>query len=303
MAARDRDEGYKLEKPVEETVLVEPAVAPHVARITLNRPEKHNALYPLEGFQEIERHIRELSERDDVKVIVMRGAGPSFCTGDDLNRTPFEAFGGVKGQRLPQSKRIVGAKQMSGLHVAMMESPKPIVVQAHGRVLGVGFQFVLLADLVVAADTTRFSRAEQRIGFGGQDPFTHTLSLLSIGLKRTRELLLTGREIDAQTALDWGLVNEVVPEDALEQRTLEWANAIAAHATDGIVIGRILHQLTLDALGLRQSYMASLLSHPLFTNLVWRDDEWNFLKERDNASRAGDAFAERERRWQSVGGF
>jgi enoyl-CoA hydratase/carnithine racemase len=303
MTARGNSGGYALEKPVEETVIIEPEVAPHVARITLNRPEKHNALYPLEGFQEVERHIRELSERDDVKVIVLRGAGPSFCTGDDLNRTPFEAFGGVKGQRLPQSKRIIGAKQMSGLHVAMMESPKPIVVQAHGTILGVGFQLVLLADLVVAADTTRFSRAEQRIGFGGQDPFTHTLSILTIGLKRTRELLLTGRTIDAATALDWGLVNEVVAQEGLDARTLEWATAIAAHATDGIVIGRVLHQLTLEALGVRQSYTASLLSHPLFTNLVWREDEWNFLKERDSSDRTGDAFAAREHRWQSLGGF
>jgi enoyl-CoA hydratase len=167
----------------------------------------------------------------------------------------------------------------------------------------VGFQLVLLADIAIAAESARFSRAEQRIGFGGQDPFTHALSILSIGLKRTRELLLTGRQIDAETACAWGLVNEVVPDGELDERALAWARAIAAHATDGIVIGRILHQITLDAMGLRQSYQASLLSHPLFTNLVWREDEWNFLRERDAADRTSSAFADRERRWEDVGGF
>src|SRR3984957_15849713 len=237
MSARDLS-GYELEKPIEETVLVEYEVEPHIARVTLNRPDKHNALWPPEGFQELERRLIEVADNDEVKVIILRGAGPSFCSGDDLNRTPFESFGGRPGERLSQSKRLIGIRQTTSLFPTIVELPKPVVVEAHGTLLGAGFQMAMCADLCIAGESARFSRAEQRIGFGGQDPFTNVLGILTFGLKRTRELLLTGRAIDAETALDWGLVNEVVPDDELEETVLRWARGIAAHATDGIVIGR-----------------------------------------------------------------
>jgi enoyl-CoA hydratase len=302
MSARDLS-GYELEKPIEETVLVEYEVEPHIARVTLNRPEKHNALWPPEGFQELERRLIEVADTDEVKVIILRGAGPSFCSGDDLNRTPFESFGGRPGERLSQSKRIIGIRQTTSLFPTIVELPKPVIVQAHGTLLGAGFQMAMCADLCIAGESARFSRAEQRIGFGGQDPFTNVLGILTFGLKRTRELLLTGRAIDAETALDWGLVNEVVPDDELEETVLRWARGIAAHATDGIVIGRQFHQITLSNMGFHQNYATSMISHPLFTNLVWREDEWNFLKERNHASRTSEAFNQREERWHDAGGF
>lgn len=300
--ARDLS-GYRLEKPIEETVIVEEAVEPWIARVTLNRPEKHNALFPPEGFEVLAKALAELADRDDVKVIILRGAGPSFCSGDDLNRTPFEAFGGQPGQRLPQSKRVIGIRQTTNLFRTIVELPKPVIVQAHGTLLGAGFQIAMCADLVVAAESARFSRAEQRIGFAGQDPWTNQLAILTFGLKRSRELLLTGRAIDAATAHDWGLVNEVVPDDELGDTVMRWARGISAHAMDGIVIGRQHHQVTLSNLGFHQTYAMSMLSHPLFTNIVWREDEWNFLKERNQAASTSDAFAEREQRWNDAGGF
>lgn len=303
MARASRVADYKLEKPIEETVLLEMEVEPHIARVTLNRPEKHNALFPPEGFMEVEKRLYEAAEDDNVKVIILRGNGPSFCTGDDLNRTPFEAFGGVQGEKLPQSKRVIGIRKTTHLFPAMIHCPKPIIVQAHGTVLGAGFQMVLCADLCIAAESARFSRAEQRIGFAGQDPFTGLLSLLHLGPKRQREWLLTGRELDAHTAEDWGLINEVVPDDKLEARVLEWARAIAAHSMDGLVIGRAFNAVTLEGLGMTQNWMASSLSHPLFTNLVWREDEWNFLKERNAKDTTNEAFKEREAKWKALGDF
>lgn len=302
MSDSERQE-YLLEKPIEETIIVEAQVEPSIARLTLNRPHKHNALFPPEGFQVVAQALTELAESDDVKVIILRGAGPSFCSGDDLNRTPFEAFGGQPGERLPQSKRIIGIRQTTGLFRTIVELPKPVIVQAHGTLLGAGFQMALCADLVVAAKSARFSRAEQRIGFGGQDPWTNQLAILTMGLKRSRELLLSGRAIDAETAYDWGIVNEVVEDDELDAAVMRWARGIAAHAMDGLVIGRQHHQVTLSNMGFHQTYAMSMLSHPLFTNLVWRDGEWNFLRERNAADRTSDAFHEREERWNKAGGF
>jgi enoyl-CoA hydratase len=302
MARRDLSE-YSLEKPLEETVIVDPEVEPHIAYLTLNRPEKHNALWPPEGFGVVARALVDLANTDEVKVIVLRGAGPSFCSGDDLNRTPFEAFGGKQGQRLPQSKRVIGIRQTTDLFRTIVELPKPVIVQAHGTLLGAGFQMALCADLVIAGESAKFSRAEQRIGFAGMDPWTNQLAILTLGLKRSRELLLTGRAIDAATAADWGLVNEVVPDDDLDEAVLRWARGIAAHSTDGLVIGRQHHQVTLSNMGFHQTYAMSMLAHPLFTNVVWREDEWNFLKERDEADSTSQAFSEREDRWKQAGGF
>jgi enoyl-CoA hydratase len=299
----NRREEYVLEKPIEETIIVEPRIGPGIARLTLNRPGKHNALFPPEGFQVVSHALTELAERDDVKVIVLCGAGPSFCSGDDLNRTPFEAFGGKPGEKLPQSKRIVGIRQTTDLFRTIVELPKPVVVKAHGTLLGAGFQMALCSDIVVAGKSAKFSRAEQRIGFAGQDPWTSQIAILTIGLKRARELLLSGRAIDADTAYDWGLVNEVVPDDELDEAVMRWARGIAAHSMDGLVIGRQHHQVTLSNMGFHQTYAMSMLSHPLFTNLVWREDEWNFLRERNAADRTSDAFHEREQRWKDAGGF
>ena len=143
---------YTLEKPIEETIIVERQVEPGIARLTLNRPHKHNALWPPEGFQVVAEALTELAESDEVKVIILAGAGPSFCSGDDLNRTPFEAFGGKPGEKLPQSKRVIGIRQTTGLFRTIVELPKPVIVQAHGTLLGAGFQMALCADLVVAAE-------------------------------------------------------------------------------------------------------------------------------------------------------
>jgi enoyl-CoA hydratase/carnithine racemase len=294
---------YTLEKPIEETIIVEEQVEPGIARLTLNRPHKHNALFPPEGFQVVADALTRLAESDDVKVIILRGAGPSFCSGDDLNRTPFEAFGGKPGEKLPQSKRVIGIRQTTGLFRTIVELPKPVIVQAHGTLLGAGFQMALCADLVIAAESAKFSRAEQRIGFAGQDPWTNQLAILHFGIKRARELLLTGRAIDAATAADWGLVNEVVPDDELDETVMRWARGVASHATDGLVIGRQHQQTTLSIMGFHQVYAMSMMSHPLFTNLVWREGEWNFLRERNSADRTSTAFSNREQRWNEAGGF
>jgi enoyl-CoA hydratase len=234
-------------------------------------------------------------------VIILRGEGPAFCSGDDLNRVPFDAYGGVPGQKLSQSKRITGVRAITQLYQTLVDLQKPVVVEAKGTLVGVGYQMALCADIVIAGESARFTRKEQRIGFAGIDAWTNLLSILAIGAHRSRELLLTGRIIDAATAAEWGLANEVVPDDELEEATLRWARAIALNAMDGLVIGRQLHALTLAQLGFHTGWHASNLSHSLFTNLVWRDDEFNFLKERNEAGTTGEAIKDRERRWAELG--
>ena len=212
-----KDGKYVLEKPLDETVLLD-KVTPEIARITLNRPDKHNALLPNESFLELGRKVDLAVKDDDVKVIIIRGAGPSFCTGDDLNRAPYEAYGGAPGVKPSQSKKLLGFQELfQGFVRVLTFCPKIIISQIHGWVIGGGLWIVECSDLAIAPESTQFAHREQRIGFAGLDSGTLTLLLLTIGYKRTREWLLTGRILTAREAKDWGFINEVVGNHYLER--------------------------------------------------------------------------------------
>ncbi len=291
---------YTLEKPVDETVLYE-KIERHIARLTLNRPEKGNSLYPPEGFAEIKRKVNMAEADDDIKVIIIRGAGHTFCTGDDLNIAPYEAFGGAPGIKLAQSKRIHGIRQMMGeVYRSLIYCEKTIITQVHGWAIGAGVDLVLCSDLTIAADNAHLANYQMRIGFAGFQPATTMITMLTIGPKRFREWLLTGRALTAQEALDWGVINDVVPEDKLEERTLQWARGVASHSTDGLMIGKTVAHMMYDLLGMHGSFTATNLAHPLFTNLKWRDDEFNFLKVRSEKG-ATEAFRLREDIWGKQG--
>ncbi len=288
---------YKLEKPLEETILYE-KIDKHIARVILNRPEKHNAFYLNDMAVELIRKLDMAVHDHDVKVIIIKGNGPSFCTGDDLNRPPFEAYGGRPGKKVSQQDRLVGLGELFDRSRDIIYCPKNIVAQVHGWVMGMGLRLVTGADIAIAGESAKFSHAEQRIGFGGflADPLT----FLHLGPKRTREWLLTGKTLSAQEAKEWGLVNEVVPDDKLEEETLRWANTIALNAADGLMIGKLYTQLIYDAVGVTDLFHAGLVHHALFTNLVWGDDEFNFLKMRTLLG-AKEAFRQREARWAKYG--
>jgi len=291
---------YQLEKPIEETVLYE-KVESHIVKLTLNRPEKGNALYPIEGFEEIAKKVKAAEADDDVKVIILRGAGENFCTGDDLNRAPFEAFGATRKFRPPQSWRIHGIRRMMmDVYRTLIYSEKTIIAQIHGWAAGAGTDLVLMSDLALAAEDAQFANYQMRIGFAGFPPYIAMMAFLTLGPKRYREWYLTGRTISAEKALEWGVVNEVVPREKLEERTLQWAETIASHSTDGLMIGKTMTHILFDLLGMHGSFTASNIAHPLFTNVKWRDDEFNFLKVRSEEG-ASEAFRRREDIWGKYG--
>lgn len=287
---------YKLEKPVEQTVLYD-KIEKHIARLTLNRPEKGNSLFPPEGFREVMRKVQKAEADDDIKVIIIRGAGHTFCTGDDLNIAPVEAFGATKDFRPPQSWRIRGIQNMmTEVYRSLIYCQKTIISQVHGWAIGAGTDIVLCSDLCLMADTAKIANYQMRIGFAGFQPQTSMMNVLTVGPKRYREWMLTGRALTAQEAKEWGLVNEVIPEADLEARTMEWARAIAAHSTDGLMIGKTVTHMIYDLLGMPGSLTVTNLAHPLFTNLKWREDEFNFLKVRSEQGTT-EAFKQREKIW------
>lgn len=287
------------DKPAEEMVLYE-ILEPHIAKITLNRPERRNAILSPEMNIEMAKKFEMAEDDDSVKVIILAGNGPDFCSGEDNRRVPVEGFGLKKGERLPQSYRMRGiTKQFNMLHEHMLFGSKTIIAACQGGVIGQGFGFVMTVDLIVASENAYFSRRQSRIGFASFE-VQLPLTLLRCGINRGYELNITGRKVSAQEMKDWGVVASVVPEDKLMDEALRYARAVAAHSTDNLMLGRHSMQMFYRLLGVGTFINYAQVAHPLFTNMVWREDEHNFLRERNKVGNK-QAMVNINKVWEDLG--
>jgi len=227
-------------------LLVEPGVS---ARITLNRPEKRNAL-SLELMEELIRALDSVSAEPATRTIVIEGAGPAFSAGHDL--------GEMVGRDLAFYQQLF--ESCTVLMESIHRVPQPVIAKVHGIATAAGCQLVAACDLAVATDTARFATPGVKIGLFCSTPMV-PLSR-AIGRKRALQMLLTGELVDAQRALDWGLVNLVVPEDALEDAVAALADKVASSSPLTVAIGKeaFYAQLELDEHGaydLTRSVMAT----------------------------------------------
>jgi enoyl-CoA hydratase len=182
------------------------------ALVTLNRPDKRNALSIALRYQ-IDQCLAELEADDAVSVVVLAGAGPSFCAGFD--RSEF----------FVQTPEHVQALQDSTdrFHLRLMNFAKPLVAAIHGPALGGGLDLAVLCDVRICAEDALFAHPE--IKFGAPTLYGPLAEVIGGGL--ARDLCLTGRRIDAQEALRIGLVSKVVPAERLQSEALALANTIA----------------------------------------------------------------------------
>jgi len=181
-------------------------VKENVARITLNRPESANAIN-LELAMELMRAFMQCDEDPAVKAVLITGAGPIFCGGGDV-----KGFAD-KGEKLPQHLKEITAY----LHMAMsylVRMDPPVVAAVSGSAAGAGFSLVCGCDMVLAAESARFTLAYTGLGLTPDGGVTYTLARL-VGLKRALEMALTNRRLSAKEALDWGIVSRVVPDTDL----------------------------------------------------------------------------------------
>lgn len=279
----DKNAGAKKEianEDFSESVLYE-VVEDHICLITLNRPRRRNAIVVPDMNQLLAAHLERAQDDDRVKVVVLKANGEDFCAGEDTRRVPAETFGLKKGARLPQSIRMREMrKTYESMQKGLIWGDKVVIAACQGNVMGLGFSYALACDLLITSSDARFARRQARIGFAsfdGQLP----IALLKLGLNRGMEVLLTGRSITPEELKAWGVANSVVPREQLEDETMRYARAIAALSTDGLMLGkRALHQY-LHGLGMAAYQNFASVGHPLFTNLVWREDEYNFLRERN----------------------
>ena len=191
------------------------AVAEQVATVTLNRPERRNAWTRRMGI-ELRDALRQADERDDVRAVVVTGAGRDFCVGADLEGggTVFDAARAADGE---------GAERLS---LAAWDVRKPVIAALNGAVAGVGATLPLQWDIRIAGESTRITFVFVKRGLVPEAASTWLLPRL-VGMSRAADLLLTGRLVGAREALDMGLVSRVVPDAELVASAQALAREIA----------------------------------------------------------------------------
>jgi enoyl-CoA hydratase len=268
-----------------------------VARLILNRPEKHNAL-KFDDLDTLVEALHEAEADDDIKVIILKGRGQSFCSGHDYNDA-VRSYGlevtepGVKPRRPSQRSRLLRDRKLGENYMAFQYSLKPVIAQVQGWCTGAGLYLVELVDLAIAADDARFSHSEQRLGLAGNTWHLNT-QIMTYGPKKARELLLLGDNFDGRDAERLGLVNQSVPQEQLESTVEDWARRVAQHPRDALVTGKAMFQMALDSLGGSQQFYRGYVGHTLGTNLRLEEDEYNFLRERRDKGTTA-AFKERNK--------
>ncbi len=192
-------------------------VAEGIAKVTICRPEVRNAFRPQTLF-ELSDAFADARDDPSVGVVVLTGEGPdAFCSGGDQMIRGDDGYLGDDDV----ARRGIGRLNVLDLQVQIRRLPKPVVAMVAGYAIGGGHILHLVCDLTIAADNARFGQTGPKVGsFDGG----YGVSLLArtVGLKRAKEVWFLCRQYDAQTALQWGLVNTVVPLADLETETVAW---------------------------------------------------------------------------------
>jgi enoyl-CoA hydratase/carnithine racemase len=244
--------------------------------VTLNRPESLNAMSRT-MMLELQHYFGELYTRPEIRAVVLRGAGKAFCAGLDLKerREPGEG-GPVNGLRVQ--------RRVSEIVMRMRRAPQPIISLIHGAASGGGFALALASDIRLAGPRARMNAAFIRIGLTACDVGVSYFLPRLVGSALASELLLTGAFIDAERALQVGLVSDVVPEADLEARGQAMVDAILANSPLGVRLTKEALNMNIDA----QSLEAAIALEDRQQILCAQTDDMRegigaFLEKRDPA--------------------
>lgn len=204
---------------------IEYHVAEGIAKITINRPEKRNAFRP-QTVSELIKAFDMARDDNEVGVVILTGKGDlAFCSGGDQSIRGNDGYMGDD----EVAQKGIGRLNVLDLQVQIRRLPKPVIAMIAGFAIGGGHVLHVVCDLSIAAENAKFGQTGPRVGsFDGG----YGSSLLSrqIGLKRAKEVWFMARQYDAKTALEWGLVNSVVPLADLEKETVKWAKEMLQHS-------------------------------------------------------------------------
>jgi enoyl-CoA hydratase len=203
---------------------------PHVSVITMNRPERMNAM-SFETVGPLYEAIETVGKDNDTSVVVLTGAGDGFCAGLDLDDHGVPP--GIEGMTMSRIA-IRSMEYMSNLVPALRGMPQPVIAAVNGPAVGGGFCLSLGADIRIAGQSAHFRGAGINNGLAGTELGVSFLLPRLIGASRSNEIILSGRAVDAVEAERIGLASRVVADDALMQEALELASQIASYSAHGV---------------------------------------------------------------------
>jgi enoyl-CoA hydratase/carnithine racemase len=212
-----------------------------VCTLTLNRPQQMNLLTG-EMLSALQKEFDSIKGDRSVRVVVLAGAGKGFCAGHDLKE--IKAL-----KELAKIEALFG--QCSRMMQTIPQLPQPVIARVHGAAAAAGCQLVAQCDLAIAADVAKFVTSGVTWGFFCSTPGVAVGRNLQ--RKHAMEMLLTGEPISSQRALEWGLVNRVVPLEQLDAAVLELAMTLAAKPPATVAAGKRAFYQQMD-LGLEQAY-------------------------------------------------
>jgi enoyl-CoA hydratase/carnithine racemase len=198
-----------------------------IVRLTLNRPERFNALSS-EMIAALQAEVDAIGADETARVVVLGAAGKGFCAGHDLKELRAHA-----GDEAWQRKLF---DDFSRLLLAMTRLPQPVIARVHGIATAAGCQLVSMCDLAVASENATFALPGINVGVFCTTPAVGVGR--NVSRKRAMEMLLTGEPIEAKTALDWGLVNRVVPAGELDGAVAHFTDILLARSPAVVRLGK-----------------------------------------------------------------
>ncbi|WP_027365041.1 crotonase/enoyl-CoA hydratase family protein [Desulfotruncus alcoholivorax] len=264
-----------------------------IATITLNRPEKFNSIRPPMP-EEIEKAIAEANADDEVRVIILQGAGGSFCAGFDFsdNLEHFEGWGlpGAMENWNPGRDFTIVTNPFVGpvpKFMSIWRSIKPVIAKIHGWCVGGGSEMALLADIVIASDDARFGTPYSRV-WGCH---LTGMWIYRLGLTRAKMFALTGDSVSGREAAEIGLINKSYPLEELDEKVRYWAERIANIPTSQLAAMKLIVNQVYDNMGLATTQYLGPILDGYMRNTPEGKQFVNTAKEKGVAA----AIAERDR--------
>jgi len=208
---------------------IEYAAASGVARITLNRLDKRNAITS-EMMSALRDALKRAADDPTVRVLLIRGAGKDFCAGLDLSEVLKSAENA--------DASLASARRLGDLYIAMRRHPKPIIAAVHGRALGGGAGIATASDLIIAAESAQFGYPEVKLGF--IPAIVTTMLRRAVNERQAMELALTGDPVSASRAHAIGLINRVYPDAEFDTEIERYVAALAGQSATAMSLSKRL---------------------------------------------------------------
>ena len=261
---------------VEARVVLDKEPGTHIAYLTINNPERRNTYDP-PMRRRMSELLDEVADDDDIKVLVLRGAGGVFSTGADMNNA-YSWYDKGETRRPSQRRRLGVDRQSFSFYDKYARFPKVTIAQVETYALGGGFELALMSDIAVAGRHAKVGMPGARLlgpALGNLHLFFYRL-----GPVLARRLLLTGDTIEAGELEQLGIFTDVCDDDKVAARTERWAAKVARMPADGLAIAKTAFGLIEESNNYVGDHATGFLIHAFATNLRFEADEYNFVKAR-----------------------